>query len=177
MHITRIVLAAMVAGSTLTLNAIPAAKADISRGCAARWEAHWSRTSVNGKLQNPKIVTFGRFDSRGRCRNRLKANECRDEARRYAQRCFNAHRAERWNARVPDACQLQRGNRGAQSYKLKNLKKELEQRVCTGLRPTAKIRVHLIGKTWGDKRCGSTTELSRTYEISPEMCEAVVGKQ
>ena len=144
---------------------IPAASfADITRGCAAIWKIK------AGSIQKE----FGRFEARGRCRGKAWANDCRRNARGYAQECFR----ESWNRRweedirsgkyIPSTC-LARGDIRVKNFRVRDLKRDIELNACS--MPIARpFRVQVIGRTWGDKRCGGEIVLSSTYEIKDEMC-------
>jgi hypothetical protein len=166
--------ATIVAGG-LTL--VPSGLAEVSRGCSAQWEARWSSTIVSEKLQDPTIIAFGRFNSRGRCSSTARADDCRQEARGYALSCFEAHWSDRWTAEKPLDCMRHRGGRGVQNYAISDLKGELERQVCGRLHPTGTIQVQLVGRTWGGSLCVSEMVLSRSYAISGESCASLVATQ
>lgn len=143
--------------------AIPAV-ADITRGCKARWEVQYGGGAR----------AFGEFESRGRCRSRAYANDCRRAARGYAQECFRGAWNERWNEdvragrRKPAGC-IGRSNFGVRYYNVTDIKRELERNGCAMLvnRP---FTIKLVGRTWGDDRCGGEVVLSTTYGITDEIC-------
>ena len=157
------------------LTLMPSGLAEISQECSAQWEARWSSTMIGGALQDPTIIAFGRFDSRGRCSSTARTDDCRQEARAYALSCFKAHWSDRWTPEKPLDCMRHRGGRGVQNYAISDLKGELERQVCGRLRPTSAIQVQVVGRTWGGSRCASEVVLAPTYEISGESCAPVVA--
>ncbi|HSA81642.1 MAG TPA: hypothetical protein VLE23_12550 [Geminicoccaceae bacterium] len=135
------------------------AAADTSRGCKAQWEVRY----------NGQTSSFGHFDSRGRCRSGAYANDCRRQARGYAQACFRDHWNRRWDDVIPPDCVGGRGGVGVMNYSLRDLKKQIELHACA-LHAPMPFRVHVVGRTWGDKRCGGEEIVSQTYEIVDAMC-------
>ena len=161
-----------------TLAAAAPAGAAISRGCNAQYELVYLLVD-DGKLITPQSLAFGRFTSRGQCRSRVYANDCRREARSLAQSCMDAHVRERWEREKPGECYRQRANMGPQDYSLEDLKHAIELTVCCdpkarSFRREAVVRV--VGRTWGDTRCDSTEVLLESYKVTTEMCAAVDSK-
>jgi len=144
---------------------IGAATADVTRGCSAQWEV---RNPSTGDVRG-----FGRFESRGRCRSSVYANDCRRAARQYAQDCFNSAFEERWNTDInsgrlkPPNC-VGRGDIGVRSYGVVNLKSEIERHACS-FQSTTPFPVDVIGRTFGGTRCSGALTIS-SYEIKDEMC-------
>lgn len=172
------------AGCTLATQAV----ADISRGCNARYDLVYLLVD-GGKFTSEKRLSFGHFTSRGMCRSKVYANDCRREARDLAHSCMQAHWDKRWGIaetegarkrRIkPGQCLRQRANMGPQDYSLDDLKTAIEETVCC--RQDAPsfnqyVRVRLEGHTSGDKRCGRSEILTETYKVTPEMCSAVDSK-
>lgn len=139
--------------------------ADITRGCKAFWEVRAGTASR----------TFGKFDSRGSCRGKAKANDCRRQARSFAQQCFRDHWARRNSASIksgaskPPHCLGRRGNIGVRNYSVTDVKRALEQTACA-MQFSPPFRVRVIGRTSGDKRCAGEVPLTSTYEIRDAMC-------
>ncbi len=144
---------------------VPSASlADITRGCAAIWKIKVGSTQKE----------FGRFEARGRCRGKAWANDCRRAARGYAQECFREAWDRRWEedirsgAKKPGTC-LARGDIRVKNYPVRDLKRDIEWHACA-MNIARPFRVQVIGRTWGDKRCGGEIVVSNTYEIKDEMC-------
>lgn len=173
-----------IAGSALATQAV----ADISRGCNARYDLVYLLVD-GGKFTSEKRLSFGHFTSRGMCRSRVYANDCRREARDLAHSCMKEHWKWRWGIAVseggrkqrikPGQCHRQRANMGPQDYTLDDLKTAIEATVCCSAGAPSfnnYARVRLEGHTSGDKRCGKGSLLSETYTVTPEMCAAVDSK-
>lgn len=163
------------------------ATADITRGCNARYDVVFLLID-GGKPIKEKRFSFGHFTSRGMCKSKVYANDCRREARSLAHSCMQAHWDARWGIAAnpgerkrrikPGECHRQRASMGPQDYQLADLKTEIEKTVCcTRGAPSfnREVVVRVEGRTSGDKRCGGATELS-TYTVTPEMCTAVDSK-
>lgn len=165
----------LAAVASLVLAAALPARADETRGCAAQWEVRYARTEVDGRLQNPAVRSFGRFESRGRCRSRVYANDCRRQARGYAQDCFRDHWNRRWDEairegdRTPPECVGGRGGVGVVNYDVDDLKEQIERHACA-FQVATPFRVHVVGRTWGDDRCAGEVVVTRNYVIKDEMC-------
>lgn len=147
----------------LSLILAPPAQADITRGCSAQWVVR----------AGPSERVVASFDSRGRCRNRIHANDCRRAARDAAMACFRDHWARRWDDRIragtalPPNC-VGRGDTGVRGYRVGDIKRALEQQACGFGAPPFPVTV--IGRTRGDTGCGGEVALTGTYVIKDEMC-------
>lgn len=175
-HLTALCLSVL--GIACLLAAAAPAGATISRGCAARYELVYLLID-DGKLIRPESLTFGSFTSRGQCRSRVYANDCRREARSLAQSCMRAHVEERWEREKPAECHRQRANMGPQDYSLEDLKRAIELTVCChpGARSfDREAVVRVVGRTSGDTRCDSAEVLLESYRVTEEMCRALDSK-
>ena len=118
---------------------------------------------------------FGQFEARGSCRGKAYANNCRREARSFAQQCFQDAWANRWNDAIrsgqqePSYCVGGRGNLGVFNDAVRDVKQDIEHRACVLPIPRPFV-VTVIGRTFDGKRCGGERVLSRTYRILDEMC-------
>lgn len=158
--------------------AAPAAWADETRGCDAQYELIYLLID-DGKPTSVTKLSFGRFTSRGLCRSRAYANDCRREARSLAHSCMQAHWTERWEREKPGACYRQRANMGPQDYRLEDLKRAIEYTVCCSRSARSfreEVRVRVVGRIWGDTRCAGETVLADSYVVTPQMCEQVADK-
>ncbi len=183
----RYLVSAALISSAIVGYALPA-NADTSRGCNARYDLVYLLVD-GGKFTSEKRLSFGHFTSRGQCRNKFYANDCRREARDLAHSCMQAHWDKRWGIaqteggrkqRIkPGQCLRQRANMGPQDYTLNDLKTAIEATVCCSANAPSfnrYARVRLESRTSGDKRCGRGEVLTQTYEVTPEMCAAVDHK-
>lgn len=139
------------------------ATADITRGCKAIWEVRAGSTARQ----------FGQFEARGRCKGKAWANDCRRNARGYAQECFRDAWATRWlpeyrSGQVTPSTCLARGAIRVRGYRVDDLKQEIERHACSFQRATP-FTVQVVGKTWDGKRCGGEIVLSN-YVIKDAMC-------
>ena len=148
---------------TIAASPVPLA-ADTTRGCKAVWEVRAGAISR----------TFGQFESRGRCRGKAWANDCRRQARSFAKNCFWDHWARRNNVSVksgahkPPNC-VGRGGIGVRNYSVIDVKQALE-RVACAMPFSPPFTVVVIGRTFGGKRCQGEVFLTGTYEIRDAMC-------
>ena len=142
--------------------------ADTTRGCKATWE-------VRVGAAPPR--TFGLFDSRGRCRGKAWANDCRRQARTFAQQCFWDHWARRNSPEIKSGAQkpphyLGRGDIGVRNYSVTDVKQALEREACA-MHISPPFTVVVVGRTFDGKRCDGEVVLTGTNEIRDKMC----GKQ
>lgn len=162
----------------VALGAGPSAWASETRGCHARYEIIYLQVD-DGKLTSQTRLSFGGFTSRGMCRSRVYANDCRREARSLAHNCMQAHWNERWERKKPGACYQQRASMGPQDYRLEDLKRAIEYTVCCGRSAPSfrdEVRVRVVGRSWGGKRCDGETVLADSYVVTPRMCAQVADK-
>ena len=139
-----------------------------TRTCRAWYEV--KVISVNDARVNRKAVTVANFHSRGNCRNRFSANECRRVARDFAHKCMDTH----WNSAdgndTPRECQELQGL-GVYDYNIRNLKQVIKTAVCSSLMPSdyknnkAIVVYSLVSGTSGDTGC------PQRKEIIPGACE------
>jgi hypothetical protein len=156
----------------VTLNTVPA-QADITRGCNAEYRIQVFK--ADGRSVTRPEVKLGRFTSRGKCRGKAWANDCRRAARSYANSCMQSHWIHRWSRETPGQCR-RFGSVGPQDYSLKDLKAEIEWYTCFGGAAPGfrdEVILKLRGVTSGDKRCGGDVALSSNYRVTGEMCDAV----
>ncbi len=145
--------------------AAPVAKAEakIYRHCQNQYQLTY--LAINGQsFPNGRSLGFGRFDSRGGCGNTV-PNRCRERARGYAQRCMNAHWAQRWDRATPAQCLPAQGVKG---YGISDLKRQIEMTACCTIGAPTEARevvVRVRGLSRGDNRCGGALTLSNTYTV------------
>lgn len=115
---------------------------------------------------------FGEFVARGNCGR--DGDECRKKARSLASNCMKAHWRDRWDRRMPSECRS--GN--IERYNVEDFKKTLETEAChRGWGRNGTVTLRVAGHSKGqNKTCSSRTELTSSYEITEQMCDAIVSK-
>lgn len=169
-----LVAAALVAGS------FNPASAEIARHCrgAIMFEpsgvdtgSGWRHSTQGSRTQ----FLIGVVDGRGYCRNRARAGQCRDRARRALFSCHRALWRERWTpSGVNDACapsldssrpphahivEWARGGEG-------DIKGSIERQMCCDVEPDARSvtgAVVAYGYESGHRQCGGREVLEPAY--------------
>lgn len=180
---TRLLLLFSALGAFLTLPG--AANADIARHCTGYLGAQLlSGVDRNGKRwvrQGTKALAGVVFKGRGRCRNRLKANDCRRQARDLIVRCGRDLWAKRWSRSVPSSCAGSSG--GSRPYgrivswgsdgispvirtQLTNdVKRAVEHSACCVLRPRDRqVNFSVYLAVHGDTGCGHKSFVEKIYK-------------
>lgn len=170
-----------------------AANADINRHCTGYMGAQLlGGVDKNGKSwgqSGTKALAGVVFEGRGRCKNKLKANDCRRQARDLIVKCGKDLWAKRWSKSVPPSCAAAPsgsrpyariktwGSEGVWSAvraKLKNdVKRSVEHSACCVLRPTDRqVNFSVYLAVHGDKGCRHKSFVANTYKANCENLRA-----
>jgi len=162
-----------------------AASADITRHCTGYMGAQLlNGVDKNGKYwaqSGTKALAGVVFKGRGRCKNKLKANDCRRQARDLIVKCGKDLWAGRWSKGLPASCvAVASGDRpygGVVSWgadntpssiraQLKNdVKRAVEHSACCVLRPTDRqLNFAVYLSVHGDNGCKHKSYVASVYK-------------
>lgn len=136
-------------------------QADITRSCSASLDVY-----VLDKKPNA-YMNLASIEGRGSCDNKLRANDCRERARREIDRCRNDLWAGRHSNGIPASCDSLVDGSSRAGAKLqydgifliaqpKRLTARGAYAVCCQLRPNAgKLSIAFEGRISGDQKCAA----------------------
>lgn len=144
------------------------ASAEITRSC----DAYFVVKPTSG--QEPHFV-FGRFSTVGMCRNRIRANECRERAANRAHQCMRGHwsqapeevgKGDAYIVSPPQTCRDVHSNSStAKNYSIGQFLPTLRASVCEQYRSRETL-VTIFAVTGGkEDKCRKNKELTRSHRV------------